>query len=337
VLLSDFDYHLPADRIAQEPLANRAASRMLVLDRASGRRQDRAFRDLTEFLRPGDCLVLNDSRVIPARLYGHRKGLRGQVEVLLLRTTGASVWQCLVHPGRKVRTGERIVFSEALEAEVVGRSAFGERLLRFECAGDFLAEIARIGHTPLPPYIRRADTSADRERYQTVFAREPGSAAAPTAGLHFTQELLDACRSAGAEIATVTLHVGLGTFQPLREENLQAAKLHAESYSISAESLETIGRARRRVVVGTTAVRTLETFARTGAPSGETDLFIRPGFDFRLTDALLTNFHLPRSSLLVLVCAFAGRDRALEAYRHAVEAEYRFYSYGDCMLIHGAG
>ncbi len=333
VLLSEFDYHLPPERIAQQPLADRAASRMLVLDRAAGRFDDRAFRDLPSLLRPGDCLVVNDSRVIPARLFGHRRGFQGEVEVLLLRATGEKTWQCLVHPGKKVRTGERIEFSDDLNAEVVGRGPFGERLLRFDCEGDFHDAVARVGHVPLPPYIRRADEAQDRERYQTVFAREPGSAAAPTAGLHFTPEILDACRAAGASTATITLHIGLGTFQPIREENLDLAALHAEAYSIAGESLALIRAARRRIAVGTTSVRALETYARTGAASGDTDIFIRPGFDFRLTDAMLTNFHLPRSSLLVLVCALAGRDLALEAYRHAVESEYRFYSYGDCMLI----
>jgi len=352
--LSAFDYHLPEELIAQEPLADRAGSRMLVVYRSEQRFEDRLFRDFPSFVQAGDCLVLNDSRVFPARLLGHRTGvhslpigkrnpkrhehLRGEVEVLLLRPMNPNHtdWEALVRPGRKMRVGERLRFGEELEAEIMGRGAFGERTIRFLTDTDPFPLFEKLGHVPLPPYIKRSDRPPDRERYQTVFAREPGSVAAPTAGLHFTPEILHACRARGAEIATVTLHVGLGTFQPLRAEAVEQARLHAEHYSICAEHAAKMGDANRLVMVGTTSVRTVETVFARGpmeAQQGETDIFIYPGFEFRGTGALLTNFHLPRSSLLLLVCAFAGTELALAAYRHAVEERYRFYSYGDCMLI----
>lgn len=340
MLVSDFDFTLPEELIAQAPLEDRAASRMLVVNRASGTWEDRLFRDLPAYLRPGDCLALNDTRVFPARLLGHREGHTGVVEALLVRALEGSdglTWLCLVHPGRKVRTGAKLEFSGALRADVLGRDDFGRRTLRFECQGDFWDEVERVGHVPLPPYIGRGDTAADRARYQTVFAgSERGSAAAPTAGLHFTPAILEACRHAGAEVAHVTLHVGLGTFAPLRAERIEDVKLHAERFEIRADDAARLEAAQRRIAVGTTAVRTLETAMRRGgwqAMSGETDLFISPGFEFRAVDAMLTNFHLPRSSLLVLVSALMGRELALAAYRHAIGARYRFYSYGDCMLI----
>ena len=331
VLLSDFDYHLPAELIAQEPLPDRAASRMLVLDRKSATWQDRAFRDFPSYLRPGDCLVLNDSRVFPSRLYGRREHGTGRVEVLLTRPISGDglTWEALVHPGRKMRTGELIIFSDELSAEILGRCQFGERTVRLRPRGSLFEILDRIGHVPLPPYIRRPDTEADRSRYQTVFARERGSVAAPTAGLHFTPEILDACRAAGAKIAWVTLHVGLGTFQPLRAEKIEEARLHTESFTMPPETAAAIQAASRVVAVGTTSVRAIESEPR----KGETSLFIYPGYQFRRTGALLTNFHLPRSSLLVLVCAFAGRELTLAAYRHAVEQRYRFFSYGDCALV----
>lgn len=354
MLLSEFDYHLPPDRIAQQPLADRAASRMLVLYRREQRWEDRRFRELPGFLRPGDCLVLNDTRVFPSRLFGRRAGVRslpigkrnpkrheylsGQAEVFLLRPVSEDhrTWQALVHPGRKMRTGERILFADSLEAEIIARGEYGERTVRFLGEGDIYQRLEEIGHVPLPPYIRRPDTPEDRERYQTVFARQTGSVAAPTAGLHFTPEILEQCRAAGADIAHVTLHIGLGTFQPIHTEVIEEHRLHSESFRISEEEAEKMRRAERLVAVGTTAVRTIETAARSGglrAMNGETGLFIYPGFEFKATGALLTNFHLPKSSLLLLVCAFAGKDFTLAAYRHAVEAGYRFYSYGDCMLI----
>jgi S-adenosylmethionine:tRNA ribosyltransferase-isomerase len=349
--LADFDYHLPDDLIAQQALPDRAASRMLVVYRQTGRWEDRYFREFPAFLRPGDCLVLNDSRVFPARLFGTRAGvnalpvgqnnpkrrehLSGTVEVFLLRSVSSDGrdWQALVRPGRKMRVGERIRFDPSLEAEITARGEFGERTVRFHGPADLWAAFDRIGHVPLPPYIKRDDEASDRERYQTVFAREKGSVAAPTAGLHFTGEILDQCRAAGADIACVTLHVGLGTFQPLHQETVEAATLHSEHYRVPAETAAQIRDATRVVAVGTTAVRTIETAARTSRLEGETDIFLYPGAEFRATGAILTNFHLPRTSLLLLVCAFAGKDLTLAAYRHAVEARYRFYSYGDCMLV----
>jgi S-adenosylmethionine:tRNA ribosyltransferase-isomerase len=333
--LSEFDYELPDKLIAQQPLAERDASRMLVLDRASGRWEDRMFRELPEFLRQGDCLVLNDSRVLPSRLYGHRAGHTGHIEVLLLHpiSEDARTWKALVRPGRKMRTGDNLEFSAELHGTILGRGELGERTIRLEAAGDVYEAIERVGHIPLPPYIKRPDSTADRERYQTVFARERGSAAAPTAGLHFTPEVLKRCETSRAEIARVTLHVGLGTFQPLHQDAIEQNVLHSERYTVSPETWRKIGDAERVVAAGTTCVRTVESAAMTGQLSGETQLFIYPGFEFRRVGAMLTNFHLPRTSLLVLVCAFAGKELMLDAYRHAVEERYRFFSYGDCMLI----
>jgi S-adenosylmethionine:tRNA ribosyltransferase-isomerase len=327
--LSQFHYHLPESSIAQEPLADRAASRLLVLHRTERRWEDRTFRDFPQFLKAGDCLVLNDSKVFPSRLYGKRVGFSGAVEVLLVQpmSEDAKTWTALVHPGKKMRTRERVAFDgDGVEAEVIGRGEYGERTLRFHYDGDLYELLKKIGHVPLPPYIKRTDTSEDRERYQTVFARETGSVAAPTAGLHFTAEILDECRKAGAEIAYVTLHVGLGTFQPVRGDNL-----HAERFHVNQNDAAKIRAAKRVICAGTTSVRAVESLFL--GKSGETDLFIRPGFQFQRTNAMLTNFHLPESSLLMLVSAFAGREFVLSAYQHAVQAGYRFYSYGDCMLV----
>jgi S-adenosylmethionine:tRNA ribosyltransferase-isomerase len=353
---------LPPERIAQQPLADRAASRMLLLDRPTGRWEDRQFLDFPALLRPDDLLVVNNTRVFPARLYGHRSGeraqrvsqrnraakdfLKGHVEVLLTRqlSEDARDWEALVRPGRKIGVGERLYFGDGeLEAEVIGRGTFGERRLRFRSRGDFFAAVERLGHVPLPPYIDRADAPADRSRYQTVYADARGSVAAPTAGLHFTPQILEQISARGVERVVVTLHVGLGTFQPVRVENVEDHKLHTESYSISPEAAEKIAAAqragRRIVAVGTTTVRTLEYSASLSpdgivrAGRGEADIFIYPGYRFRVFGALLTNFHLPKSTLLMLVSAFAGREHVLAAYRHAVEQNYRFYSYGDCMFI----
>jgi S-adenosylmethionine:tRNA ribosyltransferase-isomerase len=362
-LVSDFHYDLPPERIAQAPLPDRAASRMLRLDRQRGDFQDLIFRDFPELLRPDDLVVLNNTKVFPARLYGRRSGarsqplsprnpaarefLRGRVEVLLTRqlSQDPNDWECLVHPGRKIGVGEVLHFGEPeqLRAQVVTRGDFGERAIRFDPAPDFLRIIDHIGHVPLPPYIAREDAESDRDRYQTVYARERGSVAAPTAGLHFTADILNRLQQRSIEIAQITLHVGLGTFQPVRAERVEDHRLHRERYEVSTENADRVNRAldckRRVVAVGTTTVRTLEHVAsrspdgRILAGSGEADLFIYPGFTFRVVGALLTNFHLPQSSLLMLVCAFAGKDRVLAAYRHAVSAEYRFYSYGDCMFL----
>jgi S-adenosylmethionine:tRNA ribosyltransferase-isomerase len=341
--LSQFNYHLPESSIAQQPLRDRAGSRMLVLYREERRWEDRMFREFPRFLGSGDCLVLNDSRVLPSRLIGRRTGvhslavgknnpkrwqnLSGEVEVLLVapESEDSKTWTALVHPGRKMRTGERLIFGD-VEAEIVGRGEYGERTVQFHWDGDIHEWLEKVGHVPLPPYIKRLDTAEDRERYQTVFARQTGSIAAPTAGLHFTAEILEACRLAGAEIAYVTLHVGLGTFQPVRGESL-----HAERFFVTEENAAKIKRAKRAICAGTTSVRAVESLFL--GKTGTTDLFIRPGFQFQRANAMLTNFHLPKSSLLMLVCAFAGREFVLSAYQHAVEAEYRFYSYGDCMLI----
>ena len=366
--VADFDFHLPEELIAQQPPAQRGSSRMLVLNRADSTLADRHFTDIPNLLNPGDLLVLNDSRVIPARLYARRTNSRGKqessglIEVLLTNPDGAGNWNALVRPGRKVRIGDRLEFpapngSIVLVASVIATGEFGERTFRFESTGlepdkDFFAILDQIGHMPLPPYIKRPqnapDAAADRERYQTVFAAQRGSVAAPTAGLHFTPSILEAIAARGVEVARLTLHVGLGTFAPLRVERVDEIHLHTERYTLPAATADALNRARaprtgppRRIVaVGTTAVRTLEHCALAAesngqlqAHSGETSIFISPGHHFRIVNAMLTNFHLPKSSLLMLVSAFAGRERVLEAYAHAVREQYRFFSYGDCMFI----
>ena len=351
--VADFNFDLPPELIAQEPPNERGQSRMLVMNRLNGALRDAQFSEFPSLLRPGDVLVLNESRVIPARLYARRTLVRererpsGSIEVMLTEPAGGDEWRALVRPGRKVAIGEVLVFPArdgriALEAEVMERGQFGERLLRFRPVEDLYSVLEEIGHMPLPPYIHRDDAEADRERYQTVFARERGSVAAPTAGLHFTPQVLEGIGARGVEIARVTLHVGLGTFAPLRVERVDEVQLHQERYEISAIAARTIQRAisegRRIVAVGTTVVRTLESAVRKGdgrveAHTGTTDIFISPGFEFKVVGALLTNFHLPESSLLMLVSAFAGRERVLTAYRHAVGEKYRFFSYGDCMFL----
>jgi S-adenosylmethionine:tRNA ribosyltransferase-isomerase len=385
MLVSDFNYDLPEDRIAQEPLPDRAGSRLLHVNRKSGSWQDRTFRDFPDLLRPNDLLVLNNTRVFRARLYGHRSGhqaqplsphnpaarnfLHGQIEVLLTGqlSEDPNEWQCLVRPGRKIGIGEKLYFSPPnrdspecdspeqdqpqMEAEVIARGAFGERRIRFAPLTDFFAQIERIGHVPLPPYIDRDDQPTDKDRYQTVYAQKKlamaRSVAAPTAGLHFTPEILQQIRIRGIEIAEITLHVGLGTFQPVRVEKVEDHKLHRECYEIPPQAAQAINRAkaehRRVVAVGTTTVRTLEHAAslspecagenRISPGRGEADIFIYPGHRFRIVDALLTNFHLPQSTLLMLVCALGGKELVMAACRHAVEASYRFYSYGDCMFV----
>jgi S-adenosylmethionine:tRNA ribosyltransferase-isomerase len=332
LLLSDFDYPLPEELIAQQPREDRSASRMLVVDRRAGVWQDRMFREFPSFVGAGDCIVFNDSRVFPSRLYGTREhGTGGRVEIFLTRqvSTDGLTWEALVRPGRKMRSGERVIISDELSAEILGRGEFGERTVRLHPRGELFDVLDRVGHVPLPPYIRRPDTAADRDRYQTVFARERGSVAAPTAGLHFTPEIIDACRAAGAQMARVTLHVGLGTFQPLHADTIEDVKLHSEAFVVPQDTVRAMDAASRVIAIGTTSVRAIES----SPERNETDLFIAPGFEFRRTGAMLTNFHLPKSSLLVLVCAFAGRELALEVYQHAVRERYRFFSYGDCMLI----
>jgi S-adenosylmethionine:tRNA ribosyltransferase-isomerase len=378
MLVSEFDYELPEELIAQRPPEVRGTSRMMTLDHRSGVFVDRSFADLPALLQPGDLLVLNDSRVIPARLFATRAGLAtqqgspapsGHVEVLLTQRLvsldGHNDWAALVKPAKKVQPGETLLFAAVGSAEPVLRATvlavgeFGERMLRFDAADDFYGALERIGHMPLPPYIHRSkdelDSAEDRERYQTVYsqplasAEAQGSSAAPTAGLHFTPEILEQLRRRGVEIATLTLHVGLGTFQPVRVERTEEIRLHAESYTISAATADAVNRARRDgrriIAAGTTSTRTLEHIAReaekTGAPietafyahSGSTSLFLSPGVEFKVVRGLLTNFHLPESTLLMLVSAFAGREQVLAAYAHAVAERYRFFSYGDCMLI----
>ncbi len=360
---ADFDYQLLRDRIAQHPAEPRDSSRMLVLNRQPQGWQDGSFRDFPGLLRGDELLVANNTRVIPARLFGRRAGLkssppgkhghtqkehlRATIEVLLTRQTGEDTWQGLVRPGRKVPVGERIIFGDGeLHGEVLGRGERGLRELRFRCEGRFADVIERLGHVPLPPYIERTDERADRVNYQTIFARAAGAVAAPTAGLHFTPAILERLRSRGIGICDLTLHVGLGTFQPIHEANIEQHRMHEEWYQIPEETAERIRQAKREgrpvLAVGTTVVRALEDAAQRAMDSstgnlatgpGEATIFIRPGHTFRVVDQMLTNFHLPRSTLLVMVSAFAGRDLVLKAYSHALCSGYRFYSYGDCMLI----
>jgi S-adenosylmethionine:tRNA ribosyltransferase-isomerase len=360
--LSKFDYALPAEQIAQHPLKSRDASRMLVLDRISSADEDRFFAELPGLLHGDELIVVNNARVIPARLLGRRvKAIAadsstqsspadGEIEILLSRQLDDTTWEALVRPGKKLHVGQRVQFGEGeLEAEVIAHGNQGQRTLRFFSGkgASVSDEINRLGHIPLPPYIDRADEASDRERYQTIFASQPGAIAAPTAGLHFSPEILAKIRERGIEICELTLHVGLGTFQPIRTETLEAHEMHSEAYEIPEETAEQICSAksggRPILAVGTTTVRALEAAALRASGTdpgqllatgkGEARLFITPGFRFRVVDALLTNFHLPRSTLLALVCALAGRERILAAYRHAVETGYRFYSYGDCMLM----
>jgi S-adenosylmethionine:tRNA ribosyltransferase-isomerase len=363
--VADFHFDLPEELIAQSPPPVRGTSRMLVLDREAAEYRDDFFRNLPHLLHPGDLLILNDSRVIPARLYATRaRGPHtqpsspdptGRIEVLLTEHIGGEDWSALVRPSRKVQPGERLHFAAfngtepLLEAEILTAGDFGERTLRFDPVQDFQAVLNTIGHMPLPPYIHRDDSEDDRDRYQTVFSHDPGSAAAPTAGLHFTPKILAELRQRGVQIETITLHVGLGTFQPVRAESVEDIRLHAEHYTLPAATAEAVNAAlregRRIIAAGTTTTRTLEHCAqhslgfephggvRLEAHSGSTSIFISPGYRFRVVSGLLTNFHLPQSTLLMLVSAFAGREAVLAAYAHAVRERYRFFSYGDCMLI----
>jgi S-adenosylmethionine:tRNA ribosyltransferase-isomerase len=347
VNIAEFDFNLPSDLIAQEPPAERGASRLLVLNRSSGDVQHRAFADLPSLLSPSDLLVVNDTRVFRARLLGRRLPGGGAVECLLLRRLDSETWEALTHPGQRLRQGSRMVFEAAegrLEGEILDRHFHGRRTVRLWTHDGAPVEdvIEAIGHVPLPPYIKRPDTAGDRERYQTVYARERGSVAAPTAGLHLTPELLARLDARGVERAAITLHVGYGTFQPVRVADIEQHVVDPEHYVVPATAAAALSRAqragRRVIAVGTTTVRALEslTVAADGtmAPAAaETSLFIRPGHTFRIVGGLITNFHLPRSSLLMLVCAFAGREQVLAAYSKAVHERYRFYSYGDAMLI----
>ncbi len=337
---SDFTYDLPEELIAQTPIEKRDASRLMVLNKTTGAIEHRRFYDLPDYLRAGDCLILNDSRVIPARLFGTRPG-GGVTEIVLLRDLGDKRWECLCRPGKKTRVGNRISFGNGeLSAEVEAVQDDGNRILRFEYDGIFLEILDRLGQMPLPPYIKTQ--LQDKERYQTVYSREPGSAAAPTAGLHFTNELLDRIRAMGVKVCFVTLHVGLGTFRPVKAENIEEHDMHSEYCTISAETAAVINETKanggRVIAVGTTSCRTLESFAGDDgtmeASSGWTNIFIYPGYRFKCIDALVTNFHLPGSTLVMLVSALAGRENILHAYETAVEERYRFFSFGDAMFIH---
>jgi len=340
VKLSDFDYHLPHHLIAQFPAQPRDSARLMVLHRETGEIEHRRFRDLPLFLQPKDLLVLNDTKVIPARLMGFLE-TGARVEVLLLKEVSKRLWEVMAKPARKLKPGRRLTFEGSLSAVVRDYAGRGKRLIEFEGLQDVLEKVEQVGHMPLPPYIRRKDTPEDRELYQTVFARRPGAVAAPTAGLHFTRELLEALERKGVIIKTVTLHVGPGTFKPVKTEKVEDHRMDPEFYSVPPDTAGEVNRAlkeRRRIVaVGTTVVRTLESAVDKAGQvhpgEGSTRLFIYPGYTFRVVSALITNFHLPRSTLLMLVCAFAGREKVLNAYRKAVEMGYRFYSFGDAMLV----
>mgnify|MGYP001071161020 FL=1 len=337
----DFYYDLPEELIAQTPLERRDASRLMTLDRKTGEVTHRHFYDLLELLQPGDCLVMNNSRVLPARLLGHRVPSGGAVEVLLLRDKGDGVWECLTKPGRKTHTGTELSFGDGeLTATVVGEVDDGNKLVQFHYKGIFLEVLERLGQMPLPPYIH--EQLQDPERYQTVYSRANGSAAAPTAGLHFTKELLEKLQAQGVNLAYVTLHVGLGTFRPVKAEEITDHHMHSEFCMMSAETAELLNRTHREghriVCVGTTSCRTVESLVEPDGTFREksawTDIFIYPGYKFRALDALITNFHLPESTLVMLVSALAGRENILHAYQVAVQEKYRFFSFGDAMFIH---
>jgi S-adenosylmethionine:tRNA ribosyltransferase-isomerase len=324
---ADFNFNLPEELIAQQPLPDRSASRMMVLNRTTGEIKHDQFRHFEQYLHPGDLLVLNNTKVIPARIWSAKPN----VELLLVENLGGNRWSALVKPGHRAKVGQRLQFTKWFNAVVEGEADFGGRILRFE--GDVESYLQHHGAPPLPPYIERAASRADFDRYQTVFAQTPGAIAAPTAGLHFTREML-----ARLPHTFITLHVGIGTFRPVKAENVEEHKMHSERFTVSAEAMEKMRAANRIVAIGTTVVRTLESIApslqhSTTPFSGSTDIFIRPPFEFRVVDALLTNFHLPKSTLVMLVSAFAGRELILRAYEEAVRERYRFFSYGDCMLI----
>jgi len=341
--LADFDYDLPPELIAQTPATERNESRLLVLDRTTSTVSHKTFKSLPDYLRPGDLLVLNDTRVIPARLFGFKE-TGGKVEILLneIQDPENQIWDCLSRSSRPLKPGTLIRFDEGLTGEILAGAEHPRRMIRFNGHVDIAGCLERIGHMPLPPYIDREDSTTDRDRYQTVFAREAGALAAPTAGLHFTEESLQKISSNGVEIHYVTLHVGLGTFLPVRADNITEHKMHEERFSLSTETAAALTTAknegRRIVAIGTTVTRALESAWNSDAEemkagAGRTDIFIYPGYQFKTVDALLTNFHLPQSTLLMLVSAFAGREYILKAYHEAISKQYRFYSYGDCMLI----
>jgi len=338
--LEEFNYYLPEKLIAQEPIGNRIKSKLLILNKDTGEMEHRIFENIIDYLNPGDCLVLNDTKVIPARLMGHRKDTGGKIEVVLLKSTDNDVWEALVKPGRRVRQDSEIVFGDGkMTAKVLDVTDFGGRILKFFYDGSFESNLDELGEMPIPPYIHT--TLKDRDRYQTVYGHNPGSAAAPTAGLHFTDELLQNIRSKGVSTAFITLHVGLGTFRPVKVENIVDHKMHSEYFDVSNEAADTINKTRNQggkiIAVGTTSTRTLETVCGDNGDiipkSGWSDIFIYPGYDFKAIDGLITNFHLPKSTLLMLVSAFGGRENVFRAYKEAIDRKYRFYSFGDAMLI----
>ena len=338
--LKDFNYDLPEELIAQDPLEDRSSSRLMVLHKDTGRIEHKIFRDIIDYLNPGDCLVINDTKVIPARLMGIKEDTGAAIEVLLLKRNADDVWECLVKPGKKARTGARSVFGEGLlVGEIVDVIEDGNRMIKFHYEGIFEEILDKLGQMPLPPYITHK--LQDKNRYQTVYARNEGSAAAPTAGLHFTKELLEKIKEKGVNVVSITLHVGLGTFRPVKVDKIEEHHMHTETFNISKEAADTINRARaaggRVIAVGTTSCRTLESAAADDgtipARSGDTDIFIYPGYKFKAIDCLITNFHLPESTLIMLVSALAGRDNIMNAYETAVKERYRFFSFGDAMFI----
>lgn len=338
--LKDFNYNLPEELIAQDPLEDRSSSRLMVLHKDTGRIEHKIFRDIIDYLNPGDCLVINDTKVIPARLMGIKEDTGAAIEVLLLKRNVDDVWECLVKPGKKARTGARIIFGEGLlVGEIVDVIEDGNRMIKFHYEGIFEEILDKLGQMPLPPYITHK--LQDKNRYQTVYAKNEGSAAAPTAGLHFTKELLEKIKEKGVNVVSITLHVGLGTFRPVKVDKIEEHRMHTETFNISKEAADTINRTRaaggRVIAVGTTSCRTLESAAADDgtipARSGDTDIFIYPGYKFKAIDCLITNFHLPESTLIMLVSALAGRDNIMNAYETAVKERYRFFSFGDAMFI----
>ena len=336
--LSEFDYKLPEELIAKTPAAKRDASRLMVLHRNDGRIEHRRFSDVIEYLEPSDILVVNNTKVIPARLIGHKKGTGGEVEILLLRQESEYLWKCLVRPGRRLMPGAKVEFKNGLmEAEIVERREGGQRLVKFSYNGDFYQVLESVGQVPLPPYIDRKPTEADNNRYQTIYAKEEGAVAAPTAGLHFTPELMAAIKAKGVEVLEILLHVGWGTFKGVVADDIREHKMDAEYYRISKEAAEKIKNGklenRRIIAVGTTTSRALESFGQSGKLSDWTEIFIYPPYQFKIVDALVTNFHLPKSTLIMLVSALAGRENVMKAYQEAIKEKYRFYSYGDAMMV----
>lgn len=342
--INEFDYHLPQELIAQKPADKRDSSRLMVVHRDSGTVEHRHFYDILEYLRPGDCLVLNNSKVLPARLFGEKEQTGAKVEFLLIKRVEGDVWETMVRPGKRLKPGDTVVFSPDFKADIVDYGKDGTRLAKFRYDGIFMERLEELGKMPLPPYIERESDEEDAERYQTVYCKEEGSVAAPTAGLHFTEELLKQAEEKGVEIAYVTLHVGIGTFRPVKCENIEDHQMHFEEYEITQENADKINRVKQRggriISVGTTSTRTLESAAvlrdgsyEAAAGSGSTGIFIYPGYSFKLIDCLITNFHLPKSTLLMLISALYDREKILEIYKTAVEEKYRFFSYGDAMFI----